>query len=371
MSNLENKVSVDHYVGCLLGGAVGDALGAPIEFMAWEAIEAKYGPQGLSDFVEYPNGEGGFTDDTQMTLFTAEGLLRTEHREMLKGIGGARNIITFHSYLRWLHTQGVAVNRENVRGGSYDIQKGWLLQEKMLFQQRAPGNTCLKALAHGRPGTIEKPLNNSKGCGTIMRMAPVGLMFFGANELSFKIGCELSVMTHGHPTGYLSGGFLASMIADLAVGVSLKRSIANAIKLLKQWPQHEETLAAVHKALAEVALTESGSRDEIRNAIPKLGQAWIAEEALAISLYVSLLFENDFEEGVIASVNHSGDSDSTGSIVGNILGLINGPQAIPARWREKLRGGTIVAQMGQDLHIRVKGDYYLSDKEWWERYPGY
>lgn len=367
----DSKRSTDHYIGCLLGGAVGDALGAPIEFMSLREILAQYGEGGLRDYIEYPDNEGAFTDDTQMTLFTGEGLLRAEHRSMLKGIGGALNLITFHSYQRWLHTQDVKVNRANIKGGSYDIEKGWLLQEKELFQQRAPGNTCLSALASGHAGTIDAPLNDSKGCGTIMRMAPVGLMFFGAKELSFKIGCELSVLTHGHPSGYLSGGFFASMIADLAVGTTLKTSISNATAILKKWDKHEETLRAVEMALAAFEETNNRENTMIRAQIARLGEAWVAEEALAISLYLSLLFEDDFENGVIASINHSGDSDSTGSIVGNILGLINGVQSIPLKWTQKLRGSQIAIQMALDLHVRVKGDHYNSDDEWWKRYPGY
>jgi len=69
---------------------------------------------------------------------------------------------------------------------------------------------------------------------------------------------------------------------------------------------------------------------------------WIAEEALAISIYCSLLFKHDFQTGVLFSVNHGGDSDSTGSITGNILGLINGEPKIPTNWIEKLRYSDIV-----------------------------
>src|SRR6056297_938049 len=101
------KLSHKHYTACLLGGAVGDALGAPIEFLSLSQIRAKYGENGITDYVEFENDTGEFTDDTQMTLFTSEALLRAYHRAMLKGIGGALPIIAHHSYLRWLHTQGI------------------------------------------------------------------------------------------------------------------------------------------------------------------------------------------------------------------------------------------------------------------------
>lgn len=74
------------FQGCLIGGAVGDALGASIEFWSIEQIRTKYGQAGITDFSEFNDGGGRFTDDTQMTLFTAEALLRAEHRAMLRGI---------------------------------------------------------------------------------------------------------------------------------------------------------------------------------------------------------------------------------------------------------------------------------------------
>lgn len=105
--------------------------------------------------------------------------------------------------------------------------------------------------------------------------------------------------------------------------------------------------------------------------IESLGGAWVAEEALSISLFASLLYENDFKRGVLVAVNHSGDSDSTGEITGNILGLINGYNQIPIEWRENLVGEEIVRQVGEDLYIKIKGDSFNMDKEWWDKYPGY
>ena len=80
---IKQRISENHFTGCLLGGAIGDALGAPVEFMALEVIRRQYGPQGVTDYIEYPDHTGEFTDDTQMTLFTAEGLLRANHRAVL------------------------------------------------------------------------------------------------------------------------------------------------------------------------------------------------------------------------------------------------------------------------------------------------
>jgi len=365
------KIDISHYIGCLIGGAVGDALGAPIEFLSLSQIRAKFGKNGISDFVEFENNTGEFTDDTQMTLFTAEALLRAYHRAMLKGIGGALNAIAHHSYLRWLHTQNIGVNIDNIKDGKYDVEKGWLIKEKVLYNRRAPGNTCISALSSGIAGTIENPINDSKGCGTIMRVAPVGLMFEGDNENAFKVACELSAITHGHPTGYLSAGFFASIISDLAIGIELRKSIDNAIQILENWDNHSETKNAVNAAIDLFEKTKSQSDKISAETIEKLGQGWIAEEALSMSLYASLIFERDLKNGILFSVNHSGDSDSTGSITGNILGLINGIDKIPVKWKDNLIGHEIVKQVAEDLHLKMKGDSLNSNDEWWKKYPGF
>jgi len=96
------------FTGCLLGGAVGDALGAPVEFMKRTEILRRFGPNGITAYVPAYGGLGTITDDTQMTLFTAEGLLRGWVRGCFKGITTYPGM-TAHAYLRWLQTQGGAV----------------------------------------------------------------------------------------------------------------------------------------------------------------------------------------------------------------------------------------------------------------------
>lgn len=355
------NISLEKYTGCLLGGAIGDALGAPVEFMSLEAIRSTYGENGIRDFVEFPGKIGEFTDDTQLTLFTAEALIRAHHRASLKGTGGGLNTIAYHSYLRWLYTQDYKVDK--IRPDVF--KNGWLINQKELYKKRAPGNTCLTALSGGNAGTMENPVNNSKGCGTVMRVAPVGLFFHGDNKSAFKVACDLSAITHGHPTAWLSAGVLASVIADLAKGLKLEKSINNAIKILGTCDGREETLKSVLRCLDLYNSTKNNKNPDPR-IIETLGGGWVADEALAISLYCSLMYENDFKSGVLSAVNHSGDSDSTGAITGNILGVINGESAIPKKWIENLRYNQLVRTVAEDLH----GSAFNQDEEWLEKYPG-
>jgi ADP-ribosylglycohydrolase len=308
-------------------------------------------------------------------LFTAEGLLRALHHAVLRGIGGATRQIIYESYLRWLHTQGEVMDKgeENRSMRMKETGNGWLIRQKALFRRRSPGGTCLSALESGIAGTIENPINDSKGCGGIMRVAPVGLVFPGQNEYSFRTACELAALTHGHPSGYLSAGFFASVISDLAIGMELGSSIMNAMEILEKWEGCNETRVSVENALSlyykahrELQSAPAG----IPRRIEELGRGWVGEEALAISLFCSLLYRNDFEKGVLAAINHSGDSDSTGSITGNILGLVNGLNAIPQKWIMNLRSNEIVREVGEDLHTSVKGNEMNPDDGWWDKYPG-
>ncbi len=148
-------------------------------------------------------------------------------------------------------------------------------------------------------------------------------------------------------------------------------SIQNARSILMTYDHCEETLVSVDKSLKLYERINTNENVLVEGLIEQLGEGWIAEEALSISILASLVFRNDFRKGVLYAVNHSGDSDSTGSNTGNILGLINGIEAIPEKWESNLRHIDIVKQVAEDLYIQSKGDHFDPDDEWWEKYPGY
>jgi ADP-ribosylglycohydrolase/protein-tyrosine phosphatase len=358
-------------IGCMLGGAVGDALGAPVEFMKREDILRRFGPDGITSYAPAYGGLGTITDDTQMTLFTAEGLIRGDVRGRHKGITTYTGM-TENAYQRWLYTQGE-------RSAKYiDISgegAGWLIQQQALHNRRAPGNTCISALKE--MSKTDKPArNNSKGCGGVMRMAPAGLFHwrlknYHSPQETFQLGKELAALTHGHPTGALTGGVLAILILALADGATLPDALSLAKTLLRQERQHEETLLAIQ-------LAEEYSKADMPHevAISKIGLGWIAEEALAISIYCALV-ARDFRDGIILAVNHDGDSDSTGSITGDLLGTVYGANAIPHEWLEPLELRAVITELAQDLYVFRNwniGEYSNNEelnKYIWEKYPGY
>lgn len=371
----------DRFTGCLLGGAVGDALGAPIEFMSTADIFDRFGSDGLTDFAPAYGGMGRITDDTQMTLFTADGLVRSEVRGTHRGITDPVGV-TAHAYLRWLKTQGEKPQPELVFGMN---ETGWLYKLKPLHACRAPGVTCLSALKQmSSLGEIAK--NNSKGCGGIMRMAPVGLWMAGCSQAKadadcFHLACNLAGLTHGHPTGQMPAGVFALLIRRLAQGRSLKEALDAARATLTTEAtaaDAQETLAAIGQAIQLAHSTQQTHGTDAEHAahIATLGEAWVAEEALAISLYCALV-ARDLEHGIRLAVNHGGDSDSTGSIAGNLLGCLHGVQAIPARWLQALELRSEIEAVATDLCHYGTADWQhpalpsVESTDTWKRYPGY
>lgn len=357
----QDFIPLENYTGCLLGGAIGDALGAPVEFLSLNQILNRFGPDGILEYVEFTDGKGRITDDTQMTIFTAEAVLRFLNRSRQRGIWGAYLQITYDSYLRWLHTQGEKLPQ--LPGGRPKLD-GWIIRNRELFSRRAPGNTCLGALRSGIQGTMERPINNSKGCGGIMRVAPVGLMRGFSPEEIFKIGAELAAITHGHPSGYLSAGAFAALLAFLKEGYMLRKALLETLKILESYTRHEETTQALKKA---IDLSES-VEPTFEN-INKLGEGWVGEEALAISVFCALHHKNDFKKAVNLAVTHNGDTDSTGAITGNIVGLYCGERKIPEDWIKNLEMNEFIKQIAIDIYREKEIDSFTIDFQWNEKYP--
>lgn len=331
MERIQGKITA-----CLLAGALGDALGYAVEFSSWPAIQARFGRDGIRQ-LSLDDGKARFSDDTQMTLFTAEGLCLALERgdEPVRGI--------YEAYLCWLQTQGYTANTPYASLSS-------LLPLPEMHALRAPGITCLRALRSGIMGSMEEPLNHSKGCGGVMRTAPCGLVRRGGKRGQpfgdpLLLGAGAAAVTHGHPLGWIPAGMLADLV---------DRSLYEPYSSLRQLA--EDSLAATVRAFADqeqiktfealirraMELSEQPAASERERAaadeeaIRSLGGGWVGEEALAIALYAALRYDADLKAALIAAVNHGGDSDSTGAVCGSILGAWLGMEAIPTDWAQQL-----------------------------------
>jgi ADP-ribosylglycohydrolase len=327
-----------------LGGAIGDAFGYEVEFSSLPSIRSRFGPAGIKSPI-FHDGKLVVSDDTQMTLFTLEGLLRS--------FGGGddweRRCVPSvrRAYREWYRTQADSKVSEEKE------DSGWLIHQPEMWAQRAPGNTCLSALRVGAYGTTDKPINHSKGCGGAMRVAPVGLLQCVDPETAFRLGAEAAALTHGHPSGFLSAGMLAALIRILIDGTSLSTrhgayseadAIGQCCRMLPAYSGHEETLEAVDEAVRLAASTPK----ECASAVESLGGGWVGEEALAIALF-SVLSAESFVEAISIAANHGGDSDSTASIAGQLWGASQGLSGVPNDWVSRLDVLLPLLHLGREL----------------------
>lgn len=352
--------NIDKYRGCLLGGAAGDALGYAIEFDREEAIAARYGSRGIRDYQLDERGLAPFSDDTQMTLYTANSLLCSLAALSAQASSGAPTLASptlpspaalaayaptqmAQFYVEWMYTQVSPYPLAN--------HKAWISSLPELFASRAPGVTCMNACEAMASGA--KAVNNSKGCGGIMRMAPVGLIntcpSFSGVELQ-RLGAQLAELTHCHELGWMPAGVFVHIVSLLArdEASSVQEAATQALNTLPEAFPNAHYLGQLQELLRyTLRLADSDIPD--LEAIHALGEGWVAEEALAIGLLCSLRHEDDFAGAITSAVNHGGDSDSTGAIAGNIVGAHLGLAGIPQRYLEHLELRDTISKIADDL----------------------
>ena len=370
MSSTE-KYLKDRIYGSLLAGALGDALGYEIEFVFWDRIRGLYGESGIRDLALH-GGKARFSDDTQMTLFTNEALVMGYWRAADRGIGAEAAYYVYENYLLWLQTQSESFRskKKSLWDGSSE-----LFEIPELHVPRAPGNTCLSALRSGKMGTIDEPLNQSKGCGGVMRTAPLGFIWdFGSPLVN---GAACAAITHGHtggwvPAGILSdiiyrsiygqefeegrpklhqsqaGGYPEGIIPENIIGKPLDEIILEAVQAAeKEWKDWGDVprIAEMMRRAVDLAFTDQPEVETIHS----IGGGWVGDEALAIAIYACLRHPDDLRQCLITAVNHSGDSDSTGAIAGNILGAYLGASVIPEDWAEKIEMREVIEDQADKM----------------------
>lgn len=339
----------DRCRGSLIGGAVGDALGYAVEFSTLQSIMKRYGERGLTAYEKDSDGLAVFSDDTQMTLFTAEGLLaaicagKTTDAEILPYITTA--------YEYWYFTQSRCPMR--MRGS-------WLTFIMPLWMQRAPGMTCLSALRSlCKGGSASSVVNNSKGCGGVMRVAPIGIFSAAhpeklTHERAGLLAGYAAEITHKHPLSTFSSMALAMIVAECITADILDRDNFRVVitdrvfKRLDQTFKGDGYLRYLYDLVLR-ALTLAGSDKSDADCISEIGEGWVAEETLAIAVFSVMRYIDDFEKCIVSSVNHNGDSDSTGAVAGNIIGSILGYEAIPERFKTDLQLRDLIVTVADDL----------------------
>lgn len=377
----EKEINLDKILGSLAGGAVGDALGYAVEFWGEEQIFGKYGERGITEYeLDSFTGKALISDDTQMTLFTANGLLVGDTRGAMRGIQGWPRHYVAQAYQDWLYTQECPFDKQKIqdRRGNYSC-RSWLADVPELYSSRAPGNTCLSALSAQKNGKdfvndyVKEPQNQSKGCGGIMRVAPVALnykhMEMGTLDME---GAQIAAITHGHSLGYMPAAIVTHIINCIVFGEekkTLKNIVIEARDKVAEIFREDRHLKELTDII-DLAIELSGNEADDLDNIHRLGEGWVAEETLGIALYCALRHQDDFSAGVISAVNHKGDSDSTGAVTGNILGALLGYDAIEEKWKTNLELIDVIIEMADDLcHGCQMSEFgHYEDPDWIRKY---
>ncbi|MBQ9867739.1 MAG: ADP-ribosylglycohydrolase family protein [Lachnospiraceae bacterium] len=369
---------LDKIRGCLIGGAAGDALGYPIEFMKEDAIWIKYGKGGIQAYEkDKKSGKALISDDTQMSLFTANGILVGDTRGCMRGIQGDPGTYVYDAYFDWLLTQ--QISHFDTRAKE-ERRISWLMDVPELFAVRVPGNTCVSALEelkyHSKNGypDIFLKRNDSKGNGGLMRMAPLALDYGDREKLDVldEEAGDIARITHCHSLGYMPAAVFTHIISRIVYpqkDMSLEEIIIEAKEAALRIYQGDENLAKMISIINLAMKLAQNGDDDLTN-IHGIGAGWVAEETLGIALYCALRHRDNFSAGIIAAVNHNGDSDTTGAVAGNILGAICGFEAMDMKWKEDLELADVILELADDLCYGCMMDEYSSyeDPTWSRKY---
>ncbi|MFI5637845.1 ADP-ribosylglycohydrolase family protein [Streptomyces goshikiensis] len=349
--------------GALLGSAIGDALGAPVAGLSLNGIRETHGPRGLAELAPAYGRLGAVTAATQLTLFTADGLIRAHVR---------RDTGTWHpptdvhrAYLRWAATQ---------RDWGPDERRadnGWLAREEWLYARRGPGRACLTGFGDDTLATLDQPKNpTARDAAAAARSAPFGLLVGWEPALVLQLAVECAVQSHGHPTAYLSAGAFAVIVHGLTRGEPLGAAVQRALGLLGARPGHQPVTDALLRAASAVTGAAPGPETV---ASLTTGDGRGAEDALAVAVYCALVAE-DVPHGLRLAVNQGGDSTAAGALCGALLGALHGETALPPAWLIALEGRAAVLELADDLALEMTQGPALHGPAlvtpaWLARYP--
>lgn len=316
--------NIDRYKAVILGLACGDALGKPTEFLGMDGIHSRFGAGGIKHINQT---SGMFTDDTQMAVALAEGLLDADSN-------GVRDMTIPEDVMPYVAERFVE----------------WAFGPK---NNRAPGNTCMagcRVLRDGKPWT-ESGVTNSKGCGSAMRAAPLGLVY-KAGQLK-EISHASSLVTHGHQAAQEAAHVAALTVRLLMEGERPEHLIKRLLREVTD-PNFRKLLERVTDAVNKT-VTRQTSPAKVQTHEGGLGESWVGDEAVASALYCFILAhvqEQGYVETVRYGANTVGDSDSIATICGSFAGAYwgLGKRGVPQDWIDKVEDTKELSNLAQRLY---------------------
>ena len=332
----------DRIRGAMIGCAAGDALGYPVEALSEAAIAERYGLRGITDYDLDENGTARITADTQLMLLSANGILFAHTRGALRGIMAPVYKYFDAFYMDWYRLQTTErASRSRV---------GWISAYPSLSSQRAPSPTSMRVFSSGKFGSMDEPVNDSKGSGCLLRAVPIGLSYSRDPNRIVELGANTAALTHGNEVAWMASGALALIISLIIhQELSITEAVNKTLKVLDEsFPNSSTVVYELSRTIrSAVSLASSASSD--LDAIHALGKGWAADEALAIGLLCALRHENDIAGAITFAANHCGDSNNTAAIAGTLVGARIGFNAIPDRFVDRLELVDVILELADDV----------------------
>ena len=335
------------YRGCLLGLAVGDALGYAVDSKSWDEITADYGPEGLRGY-DLVNGYADVSSYTQMAAYAAGGLLLGLTRGQLRG-----RMAPFVRYI------GLGLQEWSMGQHTYRIPERchcWVAQIPELRRRRCMDTRMLDRLDRGETGTVEEPKNDSNHPGSLTTAVAVGLFFdperMNPQEIG-RLGADAVALTHGDPAAFLTGAVLSYVIAGIVQDpdTALKEHFIQAAEVVAaQFGQNYPQAIELKHLLSRARNLANGGIVSRQAAMEHL-KCTTAAEVLAGAMYACLTNPEDFDAAMITAVNHSGRSGAVGAIAGAILGARLGEEALPEFYLECLEPVETLRTLADDLRL--------------------
>lgn len=347
--------------GCLLGIAIGDALGYATDGKSWEEIRRDYGDSGLQGYDLKNSDWAEITSYTQLAAFTACGLLsgltRSGDKEHLKYITGAMQ--------EWAQCQK---NRAAPYRGLC-----WVAQLPQLRRRTCMDTRMVESLTRWRPGSLRRPANSFSAPSAITAAAAVGVFFEPGRMDPTEIGilaAQTVALTHGDPETFLAGAVVAYVLAGILQDpeLTLAEQYQQAVQITaqqfeKRHPQEMAALTAkVNKAISMVKHLEL----EPRQVMEMLG-CGTAAECMAGAMYACLIHPGNFDEAVTVAVNHGGRTCATGALTGAIMGARLGDAVLKDFYLESLECTQALLCLADDLD-RGKLSARIFDDSWDQKY---
>lgn len=350
------------FKGCLLGMAVGDAMGAPIDGMDYREICQIYGPKGLLGY-DIANGLAGITSYSQVAYFAANGLL----------VGAAKGKTSVDDQLRYITKALKEWARVQHLPGAPENRLCWLRHIQQMRRRRSMDPRTLDALTRGMLGTPEIPANQSAGPGTLTAVIPAAL-YFQPERMDFweigELGARIVALTHGDPMAYLSGAVLAYGVAGIVQDPEcpLEEQFLHAAQAVAT-QFHGMPSAKLQLLISDAAAMAKDPKLPALQAMEEL-ECNTAPRVLAGAVYAALSCGGDFDTAMITAVNHSGKSAAVGAVTGAILGAVQGEEALPEFYLDCLDCDSTIRELAADLHTACPNGWQkrLFDDDWDRKY---